>query len=235
MALKSDSDIQRNLADVNAEIDAICRDCQRARDDVTLLAVSKTKPISAIEAAIAAGHTAFGENYLQDALPKITAISDPSIQWHFIGQLQSNKAKTVANHFDWVHTVDRAKVAKALAKHRPAHLPPLNICLQVKVEEEAGKGGVALHDLIPLVDDIRHLANISLRGLMVIPPPSKDVTQQRRYFAQVKQALDELNQEQDLAMDTLSMGMSGDYAAAIAEGSTMVRVGTAIFGSRDTA
>lgn len=225
--------IADNIAAVKNEIAAICHEHQRDPATVALLAVSKTKPLQDVQAAMDAGHFAFGENYLQDAFSKISALDDPRLEWHFIGQIQSNKAKTIAQHFHWVHTVDRLKIAQQLAKHRPHNLPPLNICLQVKLGDEESKGGIQPNEVITLCEAIAPLSTLRLRGLMAIPPASIDEAEQRHYFAELN-ALSIRMTNAGFAVDTLSMGMSGDYTAAIAEGSTMVRVGTAIFGRRPT-
>lgn len=199
-----------------------------------LLAVSKRHDCSKIQQAIDAGQTAFGENYLQEALDKIQYFSDCSLQWHFIGPIQSNKTRKLAEHFDWVHTVDRLKIAQRLSEQRPADLAPLNICLQVNVSEEGTKSGLLLHELNEVVQQVIALPNLCLRGLMAIPAPAADFEQQRVPFQQLREALQQLNQQYQLNLDTLSMGMSDDMEAAIAEGATIVRVGTAIFGQRLT-
>lgn len=199
-----------------------------------LLAVSKRHDCSKIQQAIDAGQTAFGENYLQEALDKIQYFSDCQLQWHFIGPIQSNKTRKLAEHFDWVHTVDRLKIAQRLSEQRPADLAPLNICLQVNVSEEGTKSGLLLHELNEVVQQVIALPNLCLRGLMAIPAPAADFEQQRVPFQQLREALQQLNQQYQLNLDTLSMGMSDDMEAAIAEGATIVRVGTAIFGQRLT-
>lgn len=199
-----------------------------------LLAVSKRHDCSKIQQAIDAGQTAFGENYLQEALDKIQYFSDCQLQWHFIGPIQSNKTRKLAEHFDWVHTVDRLKIAQRLSEQRPADLAPLNICLQVNVSEEGTKSGLLLHELNEVVPQVIALPNLCLRGLMAIPAPAAGFEQQRVPFQQLREALQQLNQQYQLNLDTLSMGMSDDMEAAIAEGATIVRVGTAIFGQRLT-
>jgi pyridoxal phosphate enzyme (YggS family) len=202
---------------------------------VSLLAVSKTFGPDSVREAHAAGQTAFGENYVQEALAKIEALAElrAQLQWHFIGPLQSNKTRPVAEAFDWVHSVDRLKIAERLAAQRPAGLPPLNICLQVNVSGEASKGGVAPAELPALAAAVAALApeQLRLRGLMSIPEPTDDARQQRAAHRQLRELLEALCQ-QGLVLDTLSMGMSADLEAAIAEGSTIVRIGTAIFGAR---
>ena len=201
------------------------------RDPATvgLLAVSKTQPAAAIREAAAAGIRDFGENYLQEALDKQAELDDLPLTWHFIGPIQSNKTKAIAEHFGWVHSVDRLKIAQRLSDQRPAALPPLNICLQVNVSGEASKSGCAPQEVQQLARAITALPRLRLRGLMCIPAPSEDPAEQRAAFARLRQLRDELA----LDLDTLSMGMSQDLEAAIAEGATWVRIGTALFGARD--
>ena len=207
--------------------------CQR-KGQVTLLAVSKTKPVEMVEEAYKTGQRDFGENYLQEAVDKIEALKGLSdITWHFIGPIQSNKTRDIASHFQWVHSVDRLKIARRLSDQRPEGLPPLNICLQVNISGEESKSGATLKELDELVTAVAALPNLTLRGLMAIPAPSHDPGQQRQPLRAMKQTLDRLNKAQNLSMDTLSMGMTGDLEAAIEEGSTMVRIGTALFGERD--
>ena len=198
---------------------------------VRLLAVSKTWPAESVREAAAAGQRAFGENYVQEGVAKVEALADLGLEWHFIGQLQSNKTRLVANRFSWVHSIDRLKIAERLAEQRDVHLPPLNVCIQVNVSGEASKSGVAPADLPELARAVASLPRLRLRGLMAIPEPTPDVALQRARFASLRMLRDELNAA-GLGLDTLSMGMSDDLEAAIAEGSTMVRVGTAIFGAR---
>ena len=204
---------------------------------VTLLAVSKTFPAAQVLEAIAAGQHGFGENYLQEALDKIAdikaALPDTHVEWHFIGPIQSNKTRSIAASFDWVHTVERLKVAERLSAQRPAGLPPLNICIQVNISGEASKSGAAPGELLALARQVALLPNLNLRGLMAIPAPEQDGAKQRAAFARVR-ALADVLREDGLQIDTLSMGMSADMAAAIAEGATIVRVGSAIFGDRGT-
>jgi pyridoxal phosphate enzyme (YggS family) len=199
---------------------------------VRLLAVSKTRPAEDVAVLYKAGQRDFGENYLQDALEKQRALAHLDIVWHFIGPIQSNKTRDIARYFSWVHSVDRLKIVKRLSEQRPITMPPLNICLQVNVDEEETKAGLRLEELSDIVRPILALENIKLRGLMAIPKADKTVVEQRKSFKKVRNALAEINQRFDLTLDTLSMGMSGDLASAIAEGSTMVRVGAAIFGVR---
>ena len=199
--------------------------------EVSLLAVSKTWPADSVREAAAAGQRAFGENYVQEGAEKVDALAGLGLEWHFIGPLQSNKTRLVANRFAWVHSIDRLKIAERLSAQRDAHLPPLEVCIQVNVSGEASKSGVAPGELPELAHAVAGLPRLRLRGLMAIPEPTSDVALQRARFATLRQLRDQLNAD-GLALDTLSMGMSDDLEAAIAEGSTMVRVGTAIFGSR---
>jgi pyridoxal phosphate enzyme (YggS family) len=196
---------------------------------VGLLAVSKTKPASDLREAFSAGLRDFGENYLQEALGKQTELSDLPLIWHFIGPIQSNKTRAIAENFAWVHSVDRLKIAQRLSEQRPADLPPLNVCIQVNVSGEASKSGCAPEDLPALAQAIIALPNLRLRGLMAIPEPTDDSDEQNAAFAAVRTLQDQLN----LPLDTLSMGMSHDLEAAIAQGATWVRIGTALFGARN--
>jgi pyridoxal phosphate enzyme (YggS family) len=223
--------IAENLAHVHAQIDAACRAAGRAPGSVRLLAVSKTWGPEAVRAAHAAGQTAFGENYIQEAVDKIVALEDLPLEWHCIGPIQSNKTRLVAEHFDWVHSVDRLKIAQRLSEQRPDHLPPLQVCIQVNVDGGETKSGVSPQALPALALAVAALPRLQLRGLMTIPEPAETDTQMRAVHAQ-SHALFESLRQQGLPLDTLSMGMSADLSAAIAEGSTVVRVGTAIFGRR---
>lgn len=204
---------------------------RRAVSDVHLLAVSKTFPAEAVREAYQGGQRAFGENYLQEALDKMALLSDLPIEWHFIGPIQSNKTRPIAEHFAWVHGVDRLKVGQRLAAQRPATMPPLNICLQVNVSGEESKSGVAMNEAMQLAAELSRLPGLKLRGLMSIPAPAADEDEQRAAFAKMRVLLEQMN-EQGLGLDTLSMGMSHDFPAAIKEGATIVRIGTAIFGAR---
>lgn len=219
------------LQTVRQRIDSTCRQFERAPESVHLLAVSKTRSSDELRAMAALGLRRFGENYLQEALQKIEALADLELEWHFIGPIQSNKTRPLAEHFDWVHTVDRLKIARRLSEQRPAHLPPLNICLQVNVSAEESKSGITLADLPDLAMEVSQLPRLQLRGLMAIPAPAEGFEQQRLPFRQMRRALEQLNSE-GLQLDTLSMGMSGDLEAAIAEGATIIRIGTALFGPR---
>jgi len=203
----------------------------RSSNSVQLLAVSKTKPIEDIVAANKYGQIHFGESYVQESIKKIHALKDVNLIWHFIGPIQKNKTRLIAENFDWVHSLDRALVAQRLNNQRPNTLEPLQVCIQVNIDEEISKSGVNFSEIQNLVEVIADLKNLNLRGLMAIPQASSDTTQQRNSFAKLRQQLELLNQ-QGFKLDTLSMGMSGDLDAAIAEGATIVRVGTAIFGKR---
>jgi pyridoxal phosphate enzyme (YggS family) len=224
--------IASNLQAVRAAMAVAAAAAHRDIGSINLLAVSKTFPPNAIRAAYHAGQTRFAENYVQEALGKMDALQDLAIEWHFIGPLQSNKTRSIAGHFAWVHSVDRLKIAERLSAQRPPQLPPLQICLQVNISAEDSKSGVSPDETSALADAVAKLPNLHLRGLMAIPAPGDDTVTQRAAFARLHELFDQLNR-QGLALDTLSMGMSHDFAAAIAEGATMVRIGTAIFGNRD--
>lgn len=204
---------------------------QRDAAQISLLAVSKTVTASVVREAYLAGQNAFGENYLQEALDKMRELRDLPLQWHFIGPIQSNKTRAIAENFSWVHSVDRLKVAERLSEQRPANLPPLNVCLQINVSGEASKGGATPAEAEALAQAVAVLPRLKLRGLMAIPAPAAELAVQRAAFARMRELQMRLNGA-GLKLDTLSMGMSHDMTAAILEGSTIVRVGTAIFGSR---
>ena len=223
--------IADNIARVRAQMAAACQSAGRAPGSVQLLAVSKTWGADAVRMAHAAGQTDFGENYIQEAVDKITALRDLPLQWHCIGPIQSNKTRLVAEHFDWVHSIDRLKIAQRLSEQRPEHLPPLQVCIQVNVDGGETKSGVSPQELPALAQAVANLPRLQLRGLMTIPEPAETDAQMRTVHRQAKDLFEQLR-AQGLPLDTLSMGMSADMAAAIAEGSTMVRVGTAIFGKR---
>ncbi|MES2886511.1 MAG: YggS family pyridoxal phosphate-dependent enzyme [Pseudomonadota bacterium] len=227
--------IASNIQQVHAQRVAACSAAGRPAQSVTLLVVSKTHPADAVREAVAAGEREFGENYVQEGLDKIAALADlrAELIWHLIGPLQSNKTRSVAEHFDWVHTVDRLKIAERLADQRPAHLPPLQVCLQVNISQQASKHGVAPADALALAQQIDALPRqrLQLRGLMAIPEPAADPVAQRAPHRALRELLSHLTAH-GLALDTLSMGMSADLSAAIAEGATLVRVGSAIFGAR---
>ena len=223
------STLADNLSAISARIASAAQAAGRDPASVQLLAVSKTKPASAIREIHTAGVRDFGENYLQEALTKQQELSDLPLIWHFIGPIQSNKTKAIAEHFDWVHSVDRLKIAQRLSEQRPAGLAPLNLCLQVNVSGEDSKSGCAPADLPALAKAVAGLPNLRLRGLMAIPEPTDDRAAQEAAFARLRQLQESLG----LGLDTLSMGMSHDLEAAIAQGATWVRIGTALFGARD--
>ncbi|WP_053160320.1 YggS family pyridoxal phosphate-dependent enzyme [Pseudomonas protegens] len=227
------STIADNISQVAERIRNACQAVQRDPHSVQLLAVSKTKPAAALREAHAAGLRDFGENYLQEALGKQQELADLPLSWHFIGPIQSNKTRAIAEHFDWVHSVDRLKIAQRLSEQRPAELPPLNICIQVNVSGEASKSGCAPADLPALASAIGALPRLQLRGLMAIPEPTEDRAAQDAAFAAVQRLNNDLRDSLNLPLDTLSMGMSHDLEAAIAQGATWVRIGTALFGARD--
>ena len=227
----TDPAIEKNIAKLRERIRIASQKCGRDPGDITLLAVSKTKPAEAIRAAAEAGITDVGENYLQEALEKIDCLADLALCWHFIGPLQSNKTRAVAEHFDWVHSVDRLKIARRLSEQRPDCMPPLQVCLQVNISGEASKAGANPADLPALAAAVAALPGLTLRGLMAIPAPAQDESARREPFAALRTALETLREEHP-GLDTLSMGMSADLEAAIAEGATIVRVGTDIFGPR---
>ena len=227
--------ISARLQAVIARIDAAALRYGRPRDTITLLAVSKTWPASAVRVAFAAGQRLFGENYVQEGIDKAGELADLTahgLQWHFIGPLQSNKTRRIAEVYDWVHSVDRLKIAERLSEQRPPELPPLQVCLQVNVSGESTKSGVALAEVAALAKALAQLPRLELRGLMTIPAPVDDFDRQRQSFARLRACFEQLNAD-GLRLDTLSMGMSDDLEAAIAEGATLVRVGSAIFGERN--
>ena len=228
------SAIADNLQAVRNRIAQAARAAGRPTDSISLLAVSKTKPLADVLAAAAAGQTDFGENYVQEGVDKLLATAGTALVWHFIGPLQSNKTRLVAEHFDWVHSVDRLKIAERLSAQRPLTLPPLNVCVQVNVSGEASKSGCAPAEAAALCQAVARLPGLRLRGLMAIPEPTDDIAAQRLPFRQLRGIFEQL-QRTGLALDTLSMGMSHDLEAAIAEGATLVRIGTAIFGERNYA
>lgn len=223
------STIADNIGLVSQRIRAAAAAVQRDASSIHLLAVSKTKPAQAVRDAYAAGLHDFGENYLQEALGKQADLTDLPLSWHFIGPIQSNKTRAIAEHFAWVHSVDRLKIAQRLSEQRPTDLPPLNICIQVNVSGEASKSGCTPADLPALATAISALPRLKLRGLMAIPEPTEDRAEQDAAFATVRDLQASLN----LPLDTLSMGMSHDLESAIAQGATWVRIGTALFGARD--
>ena len=223
--------IENNLAHIRQQIETAATEYNRKANSISLLAVSKKKPSSDLRSAYESGQSDFGENFLQEAQSKMRELADLNIVWHFIGPVQSNKTRALAESFDWVHCVDRRKVAERLSSQRPESMPPLNICIQVNIDHESSKSGIDPDELIDFAEAIRDLPRIRLRGLMAIPAQRSDFELQREPFAKLKQSLQDL-QQRGLECDTLSMGMSHDMLAAIAEGSTLVRIGTAIFGER---
>ncbi len=225
------TDVTQNLLKIRQRIQQACDRCGRDPAEVNLLAVSKKHPAAAIRVAFEAGQKAFGENFVQEALGKQRQLQNLDIQWHFIGHIQSNKTREIAACFDWVHSIDRLKVAKKLSAHRPPEQTDLDVCLQVSLSDESGKSGVQPDRLADLASQVAALPRLRLRGLMCIPPASQESSRQRHWFARLASLQNELNQL-GLGFDTLSMGMSNDLEAAIAEGSTLVRLGTAVFGLR---
>jgi len=224
--------IAEALQKVHERIRAAAEAAGRSPEGIHLLAVSKTKPAAMLREAYAAGQRAFGENYLQDALPKMAALADLDIEWHYIGRIQSNKTREIATHFSWLHSLDQLKHARRLSTQRPAGLPPLNCCIQVNLSGEASKGGTSPDDLSVLAHEVAKLPGLALRGLMTMPDPGSSRETQSAVFRQLADLQAELNAG-GLSLDTLSMGMSGDLELAIAAGSNMVRVGTDIFGARE--
>lgn len=226
--------IQQNLTAINHQIHQFAARYHRQPNSIKLLAASKTQSIETLQTAIAAGQTIFGENYLQEALPKINFFNTTPLEWHFIGAIQRNKTRKIAEHFSWVHTVDSMLVAKRLNDQRPDDLPPLNICLEVNVSEELSKSGIFLDEVLALAEYCKTLPRLTFRGLMTIPAHKNTLQEQRLQLHPLKLMFEELR-ARNFSVDTLSMGMSDDLEAAIAEGSTLVRIGTAIFGNRPAA
>lgn len=225
------SNVRDRLAETRNRIASAAMRYGRDPDSVRLIAVSKTQPVEAIRTLAMLGQQEFAENYVQEALPKLAALADLPLTWHYIGQLQANKTRVVAEHFHWVHTLDRERIAARLSEQRGVHAPPLNVCIQVRLADEAGKGGISKTELAPLARRVVELPRLRLRGLMCIPPPREGFEAQRQLFAELVNCAQELR-EQGMELDTLSMGMSGDLEAAVAAGATCVRIGTAIFGER---
>ena len=228
----TDQTIPNNIAKLLERVRLTAQKSQRRECDIRVLAVSKTRPAAAVRLANDCGLSEFGENYLQEALEKIEQLQDLDLTWHFIGPIQANKTRPIAEHFDWVHSIDRSKIARRLNDQRPGHMPPLQCCIQVNISNEASKSGINVAELPALATDMLELPRIRLRGLMAIPAASEDADHQRAAFAALRQARDKL-----LAiapeLDTLSMGMSGDMEEAISQGATLVRIGTDIFGPRN--
>jgi pyridoxal phosphate enzyme (YggS family) len=232
--LRSSQNLPEHLATLRTRMAAAAASVGRNADSVTLLAVAKGQPLELIRAAATAGLTDIGESYLTEALGKMEASGDLPLTWHFIGRLQANKTRPVAEHFAWVHGVDRLKLAERLSAQRPYHAPALNVCIQVNIAGEASKGGVPPEEAPALAAAVAALPRLALRGLMCLPPEETDPARQRAWFARLRQLRDSLNAG-GLGLDTLSMGMSGDFEAAIQEGATLVRIGTALFGPRPRA
>jgi pyridoxal phosphate enzyme (YggS family) len=234
--LMGPQNLPERVREVRDRMEKAASGAGRRVDSITLLGITKGQPAAALHAAARAGVTEFGESYLQEALEKMAAMEtlrpgEPPLTWHFVGRLQSNKTRPVAEGFAWAHAVDRLKIAQRLAEQRPYYAPPLNICLQVNVAGEGSKGGVGFAELPALATAVAALPRLKLRGLMCLPPEEDDPARQRHWFAKLRVALEQLNAA-GLGLDTLSMGMSGDLEAAIQEGATIIRVGTALFGPR---
>ena len=223
--------VTENFRKIQDLLASACIAADREPASVQLLAVSKKKPASDVLALAEAGQRDFGENFVQEGLDKISETGRDDLTWHMIGHLQSNKTRDVAEHFDWVHTIDRAKIARRLSDQRPHYAKDLNVCIQVNVDNEPGKSGVSTSDLRSLAEEIAGLPRLKLRGLMCLPAIREDPAEQRKPFAELRESLEALR-ESGLDLDTLSMGMTADYAAAIREGATIVRIGTALFGAR---
>lgn len=230
--LRGPQNLPERVLEVRRRVARAAARAGRSAQSVTLLAVTKAQPAGVVRAAADLGLTQFGESYLQEALEKLDALQDRSLTWHFVGRIQANKTRGLAERFAWVHAVDRLKIAQRLAEQRPHHAPPLNICLQVRLGDEAGKGGIAAGELPALARAVAQLPRLKLRGLMCIPPEESEVARQHAWFRELRRLYDALNAG-GAALDTLSMGMSGDFEAAIEEGATIVRIGTALFGARN--
>jgi PLP dependent protein len=230
----SPQNLPERIAQVRERVARAAGSAGRSAQSVTLLAVGKAQPLELLAAAARCGIVDFGESYLQEALAKIAALREQPLIWHFVGRLQANKTRPIAEHFAWVHALDRLKVAQRLSAQRPPHAPPLNVCLQVNVAGESTKGGVAPQELAALAAAVALLPRLTLRGLMCIPPEEREPERQRAWFAKLRVLMGELNAA-GCRLDTLSMGMSADFEAAIAEGATIVRLGTVLFGARPTA
>ncbi|HYB64698.1 MAG TPA: YggS family pyridoxal phosphate-dependent enzyme [Steroidobacteraceae bacterium] len=229
--LRGPQNLPERILEVRRRIEGAATRAGRSAQSVTLLAVSKAQPAEVVRAAADLGLTHFGESYLQEALEKLDALRDRTLTWHFVGRIQSNKTRPVAERFAWVHGVDRLKIAARLSEQRPHYAPPLNVCLQVRLGDEAGKGGAAAAELPGLASAVAQLPRLKLRGLMCIPPEESESERQHAWFRELRRLYATLNAG-GAALDTLSMGMSGDFEAAIEEGATIVRIGTALFGPR---
>jgi pyridoxal phosphate enzyme (YggS family) len=230
-AVAATGNLLNGLAETRKRIASAAMRYGRELQSVGLVAISKKQPLKALEILADAGQRDFGENYLQEALPKIQGLSGRELTWHFTGQLQANKTRSIAEHFQWVHTLDRERIAVRLNEQRPHYAPPLNICIQVRLEDEAGKGGVATDEVLALARRITQLPRLALRGLMCIPPPRETFDEQLAYFERLAACRRDLERA-GLTLDTLSMGMTADLEAAVAAGATWLRIGTAIFGER---
>lgn len=230
--LRGPQNLPERVLEVRQRVARAAARAGRSAQSVTLLAVTKAQPAEVVRAAADLGLTQFGESYLQEALEKLDALQDRSLTWHFVGRIQANKTRGLAQRFAWVHAVDRLKIAQRLAEQRPHHAPPLNVCLQVRLGDEAGKGGIAAGELPALARAVAQLPRLKLRGLMCIPPEETEAARQHAWFRELRRLYDALNAG-GAALDTLSMGMSGDFEAAIEEGATIVRIGTALFGARN--
>lgn len=230
--LRGPQNLPERVLEVRQRVARAAARAGRSAQSVTLLAVTKAQPAEVVRAAADLGLTQFGESYLQEALEKLDALQDRSLTWHFVGRIQANKTRGLAERFAWVHAVDRLKIAQRLAEQRPHHAPPLNVCLQVRLGDEAGKGGIAAGELPALARAVAQLPRLKLRGLMCIPPEETEAARQHAWFRELRRLYDALNAG-GAALDTLSMGMSGDFEAAIEEGATIVRIGTALFGARN--
>lgn len=226
------TDVKANITKLLAQIKQLAHHYQRQAETITLLGITKQRTVCEIYQAIQAGMRSFGENYLQEALPKIKALGKENLHWHFVGPIQANKTQTIAENFSWVHSVDRIKIAKRLSAQRSQSLPPLNVCIQVNISGETSKSGLSCQQVPVLMQEIYHLPGLRIRGLMVIPMPNQTFDEQRVTFRQLHVLFNQLNQL-GFHLDTLSMGMSKDFGAAIAEGATIVRIGQAIFGPRE--
>ncbi len=229
--LMSPQNLPENIRRVQERIERAAAESARSVDSVTLLAVTKSQPAEIVRSAAQAGLSEFGESYVQEALGKIDSLADLALVWHFVGRIQTNKTRDIAENFSWVHGIERLRIAERLSAQRPFHAPPLNVCLQVNLAAEASKGGLAPSEVPALAEEVAALPRLTLRGLMCIPPADPDMDAQRRRFTELAELLASLNAD-GAHLDTLSMGMSADLEAAILAGATIVRVGTALFGAR---
>jgi hypothetical protein len=229
--LRGPQNLPERVLEVRRRVAQAAARAGRSAQSVTLLAVTKAQPAEVVRAAADLGLTQFGESYLQEALEKLDALRDRTLTWHFVGRIQANKTRPIAERFAWVHAVDRLKIAARLSEQRPHYAPPLNVCLQVRLGDEAGKGGIAADELPALARAVAQLPRLKLRGLMCIPPEETEAARQHAWFRELRRLYEALNAG-GAALDTLSMGMTGDFEAAIEEGATIVRIGTALFGPR---